>query len=591
MKQMTIKRQLIILVLAAVLPIVIFSAVMVGYTTTQQTKALDTSLRGNTRALSAAVDEQITAIKSSLSILAVVEDFDESNLRDLHRRLRRFVKSQPDWSSIGLASTDGQQIFSTLTDFGGKVPNWSDQFFFQELMLFGKPSVSGYRIGKVINQPVFSVAVPIREKGQVKFVLVATVRTTLLSNMLVAQNLPKNWTAAIIDQSGLIIARSRLHDKFSGRKTPDSMSGRLKVSDEGIFEDINLEGNPIYGAFTKLKTLGWSVVIGMPVAETQTSVMKVLWTMILGGSSLLAMGVILALIISNRVATSVAGLSNAARALGKGEKVRRVKSNLTEVNDVGMALFNAALEREKSDEISKELYAKAQAAIELRDNFLSVASHELKTPLTTINLQAQLLNRNIDKAEAIPADKLRTSLSRMVAQLRRLTGLIDDLLDISRINAGRLEIKPESGDLAEIARDIVSNFEDDYASKGSSLTLHGVSILKGQFDKNRVEQVITNLISNAIKYGENKPIEVHVLENGDRAIIKVIDQGQGIQPENQEKIFERFERVNQTREVSGLGLGLWIVKRIVEQLNGTIRVESEGTGRGSVFIFELPKEI
>lgn len=588
---MTIKRQLIILVLAAVLPILIFSAAMVGYITSQQAKSVEMSLQGNTRALSAAVDEQITAIKSSLSILAVVEDFDYSNLKDLHRRLRRFVKNQPEWSSIGLAQTDGSQIFSTLTDFGAPLKGWGDQFFFQELLLLGKPSVSGLRIGKVTGLPVFSVGVPVREKGKIKYVLVATVSTSLLSKMLIAQNYPSNWTAAIVDQSEIIIARSRSSEKYIGAKATSHLAQEIRLHDSSMYEDYNLEGNRTYGSFNKLKPLGWTVVLGIPFEESHTPFMKILWTIALGGGSLLMLGLILALIIGNRVANSVGRLSNAARDLGRGEKIQKVTSELTELNDVGEVLYKAALEREKSDAISKELYAKAQAAIELRDNFLSVASHELKTPLTTINLQAQLINRNMDKTNSIPPEKLRTSLNRMLAQLRRLTGLIDDLLDISRINAGRLEIKSEDADLAEIVRDIVSNFEEDYSSKGSSLTLHGVNSLHGKFDKNRVEQVITNLISNAIKYGESKPIEVYVEDSGNQAIIKVADQGQGIKLEDQEKIFERFERINQTREVSGLGLGLWIVKRIVEQLNGTIHVESQGPGKGSVFIFKLPKNI
>jgi signal transduction histidine kinase len=237
------------------------------------------------------------------------------------------------------------------------------------------------------------------------------------------------------------------------------------------------------------------------------------------------------------------------------------------------------------------LYREAQDAVGARDEFLSIASHELRTPLTPLQLSMQrlLASRNgIQPLEQLTTDELRRSLVRWDKQVRRLSHLIDNLLDVSRISAGRLDLKPEAVDLVEVAREIVARLWGDVPSAESPATvLAETGPVVGLWDRLRVEQVVTNLLANAMKYGGGKPVTVTVSRNERFACFEVRDQGIGIAAEKQAKIFERFERAVSSRVYGGLGLGLYIARQIVDAHGGMLEVSSN-PGRGSVFTMQLP---
>lgn len=232
------------------------------------------------------------------------------------------------------------------------------------------------------------------------------------------------------------------------------------------------------------------------------------------------------------------------------------------------------------------LYSKATQAIELRDTFLSVASHELKTPLTSIYLQFEILKRSTLKtSENDP--KVISLFDRFQSQLERLTRLINELLDVTRIASGKMDLHLENVELEKIVRDICANFESEAVQKGSPITLTVKEPVSGSWDLNRVEQVVMNLVSNAIKYGNKKPIEVTILKNVKYAMVQIKDNGLGIAPEDQARIFQRFERATESSSISGLGLGLFICNEIILRHGGDIKVEST-LGEGSTFTIRLP---
>lgn len=239
---------------------------------------------------------------------------------------------------------------------------------------------------------------------------------------------------------------------------------------------------------------------------------------------------------------------------------------------LGLALENARLHRE------------AQEAIRLRDEFLSIASHELKTPLATLRLQLQRLRRHLGSGD--PA--VEKAIASIIRQNDRMNALIDDLLDLSRITSNRISLVNEPLDLAAIVAEMLRRFQPDAEAAGSPMYFTTVGETEGRWDRMRLEQVISNLLSNAIKYGRGEPIEVR-LEGGEATVrLSVRDHGIGISPEEQARIFERFERAVPARRYGGVGLGLWITRQLVEAAGGTIRVESE-VGKGSTFIVELPR--
>ncbi|MET0594810.1 MAG: HAMP domain-containing sensor histidine kinase [Polyangiaceae bacterium] len=236
-------------------------------------------------------------------------------------------------------------------------------------------------------------------------------------------------------------------------------------------------------------------------------------------------------------------------------------------------------EREKS----QEHLAKA---LRLRDEFLGIASHELKTPLTALLMQIQGVQR-IMRADPA-AERYEPRLERASAAGFRLEKLINELLDVSRIAEGRLRLEPENFDLGQLVDEVVGRFEE-VANPADSLHIALDPGIHGRWDRLRIDQVLTNLLSNAIKYGAGKPIEVATRREANFAVITVRDHGIGIPKDQQQRIFGRFERSEQARSYGGFGLGLWIAREIVLSSGGTIDVEST-VGEGACFKVRLPLE-
>lgn len=235
------------------------------------------------------------------------------------------------------------------------------------------------------------------------------------------------------------------------------------------------------------------------------------------------------------------------------------------------------------------LFDRAQQAIQIRDEFMSISSHELRTPLTPLKMQIQSLARHIDKGtfKTLPEDNIRKMVMIADRQVSRLTSLVDDLLDVSRISTGKLKLNPENLDLVQLIKEITERYHVQVKNAKSEFQLKLPHSMMVDLDKLRIEQVLINLITNALKYAPGSPIEISLTEQGGMAIIRISDQGPGISPEDQRRIFDRFERVSSENSQSGLGLGLYIVNQIVNAHDGKIEVESS-LGKGSTFTISLP---
>lgn len=225
------------------------------------------------------------------------------------------------------------------------------------------------------------------------------------------------------------------------------------------------------------------------------------------------------------------------------------------------------------------LFREREEALRIREDFLGIAGHELRTPLTALKIWLY----SAQKFGLQPSD-----LATASRQLDRLERLVDELLDVTRIHAGRLALDRRSTDLCALVREITQHLERDADRAETRIDVTAPDSLVGSWDAFRLGQVFTNLVSNAIKYAPGKPIEVTLEEAGDRARLRVRDRGMGIAADDQARIFERFERAVSSRNYGGVGLGLWISRQIVEAHGGTIRVESK-PGQGSEFVVELPR--
>lgn len=240
------------------------------------------------------------------------------------------------------------------------------------------------------------------------------------------------------------------------------------------------------------------------------------------------------------------------------------------------------------EEKQKRTQIDLENAVKARDEFLTIASHELKTPLTSLKLQTQIEKRLLAKRNLTSeTPRMWKFLKRTETQVQHLSHLVEDMLDISRIASGKLTLSPAQNDLLLIVHAAESKLSHLIKQTGARITYTHQDSCKGLWDAHRIEQVVISLLTNAIKYGEGKPVEIHLTCHGTKAVLKIKDKGIGIIHEDIKRIFSRFERAISSNEVSGLGLGLFIAQKIVELHQGSITVETK-LGFGSTFTVNLP---
>jgi signal transduction histidine kinase len=227
-------------------------------------------------------------------------------------------------------------------------------------------------------------------------------------------------------------------------------------------------------------------------------------------------------------------------------------------------------------------YQAARDALAGREQLLSVAAHEIRGPLTSLHLAVQGLLRG-----SLSSSAARMALGVIEQEDRRLNRFVGDLLDLGRIQTGQLHVTLEDVDLGPLVHDVVAHHQAELAHAGSTVTVETEGHVVGQWDRFRLEQVVGNLFSNAIKYGKGAPIAVRVRRDGEEAIVTVTDHGIGIPPAMLGKIFEPYERAPSVRHYGGLGLGLHIARTVVDQFGGAITVESR-PGAGATFTMRLP---
>lgn len=282
----------------------------------------------------------------------------------------------------------------------------------------------------------------------------------------------------------------------------------------------------------------------------------------------------------------------------KGERILHTKK-ITLYDEQGKPEFLLGIseditEKKQAEDQHKQLLQEqlarleAEKMIQQRDDFISIAAHELRTPLTSISLQNQLIGKFLPTLEQAPnIQKYMHVTQSCQSQIERLTKLVENLLDVTRASTGRLMLDKTDVNLSELVQRIAKALEVEFTKAKCKLELHLDTSVTGYWDSARLEQVLVNLLSNALKFGAGKTIEIKTHKEGGKALLSVKDHGIGISKEDQDRLFNRFERAVSITSFGGLGLGLYISRQIAAAHGGTVRVESE-PGQGSTFTVELP---
>ncbi|WP_347906039.1 hybrid sensor histidine kinase/response regulator [Pseudomonas purpurea] len=291
--------------------------------------------------------------------------------------------------------------------------------------------------------------------------------------------------------------------------------------------------------------------------------------------------------------------SGAVDFLHKPLDIHAVKSKVNVFVDLyrqskAMKLQVEALEQSRREQeiLLQKLQAtqnELEQAVRMRDDFMSIVAHEVRTPLNGLILETQLRKMHLarDNAQAFTLDKMHAMVDRDERQIKSLIRLIEDMLDVSRIRTGKLSIRTSRFDLVQLVENLLQNFAPQVEAAESSVTFTALQPVEGSWDEFRIEQVVSNLLTNALRYGSKKPIQVTVYAQDGEARVEVRDHGIGISEENQKRIFQQFERVSDKTAAAGLGLGLFISEQIVAAHGGSISVESR-INEGALFRVCLP---
>lgn len=240
----------------------------------------------------------------------------------------------------------------------------------------------------------------------------------------------------------------------------------------------------------------------------------------------------------------------------------------------------------------RELHAtqiQLEQALKMRDDFMSLVAHELRTPLNTLHVESQMRRMKLQRGDLGPVDKdtFSSMMERDARQIQNMIRLIEDMVDVTRITTGNLSIKEEEVDLSQLVTRVANDFTPQAQATGSDFKLDVIDGVVGHWDEFRIEQIIINLLTNALRYGGGKPVSINLTVGGDNAEIHVQDQGPGIPASEHARIFNKFERLGNNKVKEGLGMGLYIARQLAEAHKGSLKVASS-VGEGARFTLCLP---
>lgn len=534
------------------------------------------------RALSSAADAELDGAVAMLTNLGRTPALQEGDLRAFYNTASALSKTQPEWLGVILTDDSGKILFRTMDAYGAPAAQVVDPDSLRQVLTTHQPVV-GHIARGFGGRAAFPVRVAAIDADGELYTLTAVIRPDRMVRVIERQRVPSGAVISIRDSNRLAVARSTDQRGTVGTPPSPSMQALMRsAGPEGIGRTRTIEGEDVATAYTSRSRYGWSVAVGLPSAQLRAPALERLGVYGAGIALSLLVCIVLATLLSNRLVAKIRGLQHGAVALGSGAPLSLSPSSITEIELTRQALQQAERQRSAQELERKKLLdslnlalTEAYEAGRAKDEFLAVLGHELRNPLSPIVTSLDLLDRRDDPA----SQKERAIMRRQVNHLRRL---VDDLLDVSRITSGKLQIDAHPVDLAELVRHAA-------AAAGQPVAVSAPDAVWVMGDDSRLTQVLNNLLSNAARFGSTAT-EIELSSDGVDARLLVSDNGIGMNGELLARVFEPFQQAPQSlaRHTGGLGLGLAIVRKIVELHGGTVHARSGGAGAGSQFEVVLP---
>jgi len=586
-----LRRRLFLLVVAGILPIAAMSGVGLYLLIQQQRVQAHRVGLELARALATGVDAELRSSVSVLEVLATSVALDQSDLSGFRTRAERILRVQPQWAAVMLADPRGRRVADTR--FTAQPPPSHpivETKSFDDVVRTRAPAIGS--LAKALDGTwAFPVRVPVVRNGELRYVLSAIIKPEEILEVVTRQRVPNDWVISIFDANGLRVARSRAHrENLGGRAAATLQKLMASGAEEGWGQTFSLEGDRIYTSYSKLKDSGWSAAPGIPAALVEGAAYRSFAAY--GGGVLLSIAV--AALAAARVAQSISRpigqLRATAQALGRGETLTPPTTSIQEIHDVADALVIAAAQREELLRTQQDARETAEAAGRAKDQFLALLSHELRTPLNAVCGWARIL-----RSGQVRGDAAERALDAIIRNADAQVQLIGDLLDVSRVITGKMRLDVQSVDLDAVIEAALDAVRPAAEAKGIRLQkLLDPRAGPATGDPARLQQVVWNLLANAVKFTPNGGrIQVHLQRLNSHVEIVVSDTGEGIAPAILPYVFDRFRQADSssTRAHAGLGLGLALVKHLVELHGGSVVAHSAGEGQGATFVVKLPVTI
>jgi signal transduction histidine kinase/CheY-like chemotaxis protein len=590
-----LEQRLFWIVVAGLLPLILLSFATLLYNAQAQRRQQIQAAEDTMRSVIAAVDAELGTSLAALDALAASPRLRVRDFAGFYVEARALLERRPSWANIVLSDPTSQHVVNARLPYGAALPRAIDPGAVEATVRAGVPGVGNLIWSPVLKMYVFGVRLPIREGDKIPFVLTAVLRPEAVLEIVKRHVLPRGSTVVVLDARRTVVARTRDNAEWVGRPPSKSLLDMLERDEAGSWAiTTTLEGTKVYTVYRRSLESGWSAAIGVPTGIADAPVTRSY--LVLGGSifASVLLGLGAAFWTGRTVTGPMRKLERAAAAVARGEAPMLPQTELPEIRQAMLALLAAHVERDKllhSERQARLLEQNARLAAELanktKDEFLAMLGHELRNPLAAISTAAQVLDHSEQTRRKDVEEHAKAIIRRQVRHLGKLT---DDLLDAARVMMGKIVLDRRPIDLAQVVRNTV----DTLRNTGQLQRHECVTQLEPVWinaDPTRIDQVLANLLTNAVKYTPPPGrIDVTVRREGNTALFSVRDSGLGLEPELLPRIFDLFVQGERglDRSQGGLGIGLTLVRRIVELHEGRVEARSEGPGRGSEFIIHLP---
>jgi signal transduction histidine kinase len=592
-RRFPLRTHLFLLVIGTLLPALLLTAFVVGQLVSAIRTNTERRLLEASRATAALVDAELSGTVRTLDALAQSGHLTVGDMAGFYEDARQLQKTQATWVAVVLRERSGAQLVNTYRPWGADPVPTVDLAGVQQVFDTRQPVIGNLRSNAAFGAaPIAPVRVPVIRDGRVVYSLTAILAPDRFAALLQREHaFPDEWVRAVLDADDVIVARTRDQERWVGQRGTPGFVARAAAADEAAYRDQSLEGQQVYGAFTRAPLSHWVAGVAVPAAAMDRDLRRSM--ALFGGLAVvvLAVGGFAAYSIARRVARDISATVQAADAIAMGRDPELPDANVTEVQRLADALGRAGTllkdrERERDERVSRAdaARAEAEAADRAKDEFMAMLGHELRNPLAPALTALHLVKQRGGQYAQRECDIVER-------QVRHLARLVDDLLDVSRLRRGIIQLRRERVTVADVIERAIEMAGPLVEERAQHLVVEVPPGLIIDGDAERLAQVFTNLIANAAKYTEpGGHITVNAHQAGGWAVIQCVDDGMGISEDLLPRVFDLFVQGERglDRRQGGLGLGLGVAKTLVESHGGRIDAMSAGPGEGSTFTVMLP---